>query len=336
MYMATTRALKKVCKLGLGDNRNSCVVTGWGVLCLFWLQLGTVFLAPAFGAEQDPGQLEFVNPGVTTETNIHFDKRYCTECHTDLLGNGKKASLRFKDFTLSCRCHGYTPDTYRHPVNIVLSPEKQKKIPEQFPLAQGRITCATCHDFRLHCLGKKRDAAGNTAFLRTGHLLSRTALCYQCHDEKKSPRIDPHNQLDKHGNIIEDKCLYCHVDIPDVIHGRLRKKDWGDQVVRLIGNLDVLCYRCHALQAELHPLSANHYIKPSSKIARNIQLSEQEYGIILPLDDSGTITCITCHNPHEKGVIPEKRAGAAGAGAKGRLRLPAGTGNICLACHRGK
>ncbi len=315
----------------------SSVRTAAGRLSLcFFIYFSPVFVVDSPGTALQEGLPGFVNPQVTAATNIHFDKKYCTECHTEISQDGQTAPLRFQDFTISCRCHGYTPDTYTHPVDISLSPEKQKRIPGQYPLADGKITCVTCHDFRLQCRDDVYPGKGNWAFLRISPLLSRTAICYQCHDERKFRMLDPHNQLDQNGKIVRDKCLYCHIDIPDVQHASLQKKKWDDQLVHLIGNLDALCYRCHYKQTKQHPINSNHLKKPTARILRSMHWAEQTFGIVMPLDDSGKITCITCHNPHEKGVIPERRTASAGAGKQARLRLPKAADKICLACHSNK
>jgi hypothetical protein len=57
---------------------------------------------------------------------------------------------------------------------------------------------------------------------------------------------------------------------------------------------------------------------------------ESQYGVILPVDENGKLTCITCHNPHEAGAIPKTLAGAKGAGEKLRHRLPK---VLCAECH---
>jgi cytochrome c peroxidase len=57
---------------------------------------------------------------------------------------------------------------------------------------------------------------------------------------------------------------------------------------------------------------------------------QAEFKIVLPLDQDGKVICVTCHNPHQKGLIPDQRAGATGAGAIHRHRL---AGNMCIKCH---
>lgn len=243
-------------------------------------------------------------------------------------------AMRFDDYTSTCRCHNYTPKNYTHPVGIQLSPEKRGKIPADFPLKDGTVTCATCHMMSLQCQADSSLKKINRAFLRGNPLAPRTDICYRCHDEAKYRMMDPHNQLDQEGNVVEEKCLYCHKRLPDVNKATLGSPKGVEELAAPIGKLDVLCYRCHYKQVKLHPINANHLKKPSARILLNIKRSERKLGIIMPLDEKGKITCVTCHNPHERGVIPANKSGAGGAGEVGRLRVPLGVDKICLACHQ--
>ncbi len=283
--------------------------------------------------ESDGRQLTFVNPDVSATTNIHFNKYYCSECHLTADG-GQYLKLRFDNYTQTCRCHNYTPETYTHPVGISLPPEKRKKIPADFPLKNGRITCATCHVMSLQCQADNSVKKFNRSFLRVNPRPSRTAICFRCHNEAKYRMMDPHNQIDEDGSIIKAKCLYCHKRLPDVNRATLDPLQGLEELVAPIGKLDVLCYRCHFKQVKLHPINANHLKKPPPRILNNIRRSERKLGIIMPLDAQGKITCVTCHNPHERGVIQQGKAGAGGAGEAGRLRVSKNGDKICLACHR--
>jgi hypothetical protein len=287
----------------------------------------------SFAEEIEAGRLTFVNPGVDANTNIHFSKYYCTECHIEGKGQGEIA-MRFDDYTVTCRCHNYTPETYTHPVGIELSPEKMETIPSNFPLKGNTITCVTCHIMSLQCRADSSMKKFNRAFLRVNPLSSRTAICYQCHNEAKYKMMDPHNQLDKDGEIVKEKCLYCHKWVPDVNKAIPVYVKGIGEFVASIGELDVLCYRCHYKQIQLHPINANHLKKPPARILRNMRRSERKLGIILPLDAQGKVTCVTCHNPHERGVIPANKTGAKGASEVGRLRVSKIGDKICLACHQ--
>ena len=135
--------------------------------------------------------------------------------------------------------------------------------------------------------------------------------------------LDIHIQLNAKGEIIVDKCLYCHSDKPD--ENRARYKD-----VKFIGDLEMLCQRCHQIRGN-HAGNFNHLVKPSAKALARMQAMEKKFGIILPLDENGQLTCITCHNPHGKGVIRAESPAARGAGSKYRQRLP---GRLCIECHQ--
>ena len=264
------------------------------------------------------------------DIDIHYTGKYCSECHEKTPVKGGDKFLKYDgDFTQLCKCHGFTPGTYIHPVNVVPSKEKRKKIPEDFPLKDGKISCSTCHDIYLQCRENPRYKIINRRFLRGAPYVSRTTLCFRCHDEKQYTMLDPHNQLTEKGAIIVDKCLYCHVEKPD-------EKTATFKEVRLIGNLEALCFRCHFKQSRFHPINANHLVKPSPAIIENMKDAEQKFGIILPLDYEGKITCPTCHNPHERGVIPWDKPGAKGASVKYRLRLSELNLQICIACHKDK
>ncbi len=263
-------------------------------------------------------------------TNVHYTGEYCSECHEKTPREGGDPLLKNNgDFTYLCRCHGYTPGSYIHPVNIVPSEEKKPLIPDDFPLVDNKISCVTCHDMYMQCQKNPRYEKLNRRFLRGAPYVSRTDLCFKCHDEKQYTMLDPHNQLTESGEIVEVKCLYCHEEKPD-------EKSSSFREVKLIGNLEVLCFRCHYKQSQFHPINANHLVKPSDRIIANMQDAKDKYGIILPLNYDGKITCPTCHNPHERGVIPKEKDSSKGASEKYRLRMSETKLQICVACHKEK
>jgi hypothetical protein len=280
----------------------------------------------------------FTDKNVTYETDLHYTGRFCTECHDKRPKKGGEKFLKFKgDFDQLCRCHGYTSSSYIHPVGLKPSEEKKSKIPDNLPLKDDMLTCSTCHDVYKQCRLDQRTKKRDPFFLRGAPFARRTDLCFKCHDEKKYKMLDPHNQIDEDGKIVDEKCLYCHKEKPDVKRATFKEAEGiHGSVVKLIGDLEVLCYRCHYKQSTLHPINANHLRKPSDITLEIMKESEKKLGIILPLNYEGEITCATCHNPHERGVIPTEKASAGGASEKFRLRLPGLTGEICVACHKDK
>lgn len=289
--------------------------------------------ARSAGSQHDQEIIPFSGQDVTNATNPHFTGKYCNECHDKVPGTGTGPLLKFNgDFNLLCRCHGYTSEKYIHPVDIVPSEEKKAVMPKDFPLRDGKITCSTCHDIYRQCQkneeivrirpGEKKFHRAEVMFLRGDPAQTRTELCFKCHDEQKYRKLDPHDQVDDRGRIIAEKCLYCHTEKPD-------EKTASYDNVKLIGDLRVICQRCHGAYTR-HPANVNHLRRPSDKLYERMRDLEVEFQVVLPLDSDGKMTCITCHNPHEGGVIPSEKKGAKGAGEEHRHRIPK---ILCVSCH---
>lgn len=80
-----------------------------------------------------------------------------------------------------------------------------------------------------------------------------------------------------------------------------------------------------------HAGNFDHMVKPSARMLSVMKNMEEKFGIILPLDSEGKMTCATCHNPHDTGVIPPESPASKGAGSKYRHRLPE---RLCIECHQ--
>ncbi|MEJ2364056.1 MAG: cytochrome c3 family protein [Deltaproteobacteria bacterium] len=253
-------------------------------------------------------------------TEFHYTGKYCDQCHEKTPVKGGNIYLKYDgDYNLLCKCHLKTPNSYIHPTNIVPSDKKKTKIPADLPLEKGKVTCLTCHDIYRQC----QERSVEKYSLRGMPYRKTTDFCFKCHDESDYQMLNPHKQLDEHGNIIVDKCLYCHTEVLDV------KKEHHEDP-KLIGNLGPLCQRCH-IRLAMRGGGFNHLAKPTPEIMAKIKQTEERFGAVLPLDEDGKTTCATCHNPHEKGVIPEGMPAARGAGSLHRLRLPP---PMCQWCHQ--
>jgi hypothetical protein len=260
---------------------------------------------------------------LNSSTDLHFTGKYCEECHESVPEKGQPPSLKFDgEFAQLCWCHGYTPGTYIHPVDVVPSEKKKLEIPDDMPLSKGKLVCTTCHDMYAQCQDDKRTKVINSKFLRGAPYPSRTTMCFKCHNRNQYKMLDPHNQLDEDGDIIELKCLYCHKKLPDVEISRFKD-------IELIGDMVPICKRCH-VGVERHPAGQNHLRVPKAKTLKRMKGLELERGVILPLDYEGKVTCATCHNPHERGVLPAESQGARGASEKFRHRIST---DFCKACH---
>jgi hypothetical protein len=296
----------------------------------------------AYGNENRLRNVEFINPEVIFTTNIHNNKNYCSECHEGKPARGSDRALRYNNYTLTCRCHGYTPENYNHPVGIKLSVAAKGNIPAKFPLEKGVITCNTCHAIAMQCEDGLGTPGQSRNFLRIDSRQSRTTICFSCHNKTKYARMNPHKQLNEQGDIIESKCRYCHIVKPDEKTDSLKKqRALASGNVEFVADFFTLCFRCHFGKTIQHVLgnssfltkNANHLKRPPPRILADMQAAEERLGVIFPLDDAGSLTCATCHNPHERGVIPHEKDSAKGASEKYRLRVTKNGSQICQACH---
>jgi len=257
---------------------------------------------------------------VTGSPEFHYTGKYCSECHEQTPERGGNKYLKYDgDYNLLCKCHLKTPDSYIHPTDIVPSDKKQTKIPSDLPLEEGKLTCLTCHDLYRQCQERVVDRYS----LRGMPYRRTTDFCFKCHDQSNYVMLDPHKQFDEKGEIVKEKCLYCHSEVPD--EKQVRRED-----PKLIGELGVLCQRCHIRMA-MRGGGFNHMARPTGGTLAKMTTTEEKFKAILPLDEQGRTTCATCHNPHDKGVISAEKPAAKGAGSTHRLRLP---DPMCKWCHR--
>lgn len=264
----------------------------------------------------------------------------CRTCHTT---NGKRSGKTVPRINKLCSsCHtAVSKHNYIHPSDITPSSSIKKNMDKLFQKqtksAAGKVTCTVCHDMAIQCLDKnKLERERNPMLLRGGPYSARSEVCYRCHDRQAYQRLNPHDQIDKKGQLKQDKCALCHNDINKLTDA----KSIADVDFIVTGNLSNMCTGCHKVKS--HPGGSfnfafsgrsskgpNHLVIPPQRVKRTIDLMSKKTGIRMPLDPrNNQIFCGTCHNPHQKGVIQVAES-AHGADERFRLRKQ----DICGQCH---
>jgi hypothetical protein len=88
----------------------------------------------------------------------------------------------------------------------------------------------------------------------------KTDICLNCHD-KENKIFDPHTQINSRGEIIQEKCLYCHQEKPDEQKATF---ETHKEEVKFKSDIESLCMGCHSRIYHLaHPVNAGHILKPS-------------------------------------------------------------------------
>lgn len=247
--------------------------------------------------------------------NPHGGRIYCLACHPDTPQPGQPVNFRHAGDSLQMcrRCHA---GVEHHPLGVASTPETWKMDFSRFPLEGEAVTCVTCHK-PPECLGA--DTTGNPRFLRGGPYNTAAEFCDRCHEGKSFSSLNPHDQMDPSGQVYEKKCLYCHAAVPAA--GATTAE------MRFTDALTALCVSCHQVGA--HP-GVDHLLPMPARMLATLAEYEEQRMVRLPLEDDRKVTCSTCHNPHERGLLK----GAAGVGADELKRLRLTTYNEqCTPCH---
>jgi hypothetical protein len=281
--------------------------------------------------------------------NPHGDSGLCSLCHTSAAGG--RETLRFGgNVSQLCQsCHdGRQASREVHVVGVTPSPALARRIPGDFPLAGGALTCLTCHDIARNCRADPPPAPSGPALLRGGRTPDPLLFCFQCHAPESYRPFNHHDQLEA-SKPKTDTCLWCHTDVPPVDSQPRDRAAYG---LRAKGA--ALCRNCHVV-AQSHPVAGHMSAPPSGDMLQYMSAYEMKSKIRLPfaqlleiadvtkraprsipLDEDGRVTCYSCHNPHERGLLPGGNPRAVGAdlkqAANHRLRIT--QGSVCVACHQ--
>jgi len=263
---------------------------------------------------------EVVEPD-PAQRNVHKE---CRGCHGDV--NPRTGKDLFEpgiEPTMVCLfCHHYS--TNHHPVNFIPTGESYFTDcgMSPLPLFEGEVRCLTCH--QAH---GGEGLAETPRLLRGGPYADRRDICFECHYAERYAGIYVHQMLDAEGRTRkvdgEPICLVCHSALPNPERDRTAD-------VRFKADVAFLCWRCHPPMPG--KFFEHHFMaSPREAMMAYIRGMERNQGVLVPLVPRDRITCSTCHNPHEAGVIVSPPA-RLGENRPSRLRLP--KAELCEVCHK--
>jgi hypothetical protein len=142
-------------------------------------------------------------------------------------------------------------------------------------------------------------------FLRRGETRALSGFCYRCHQQKNNTPNNFHIMLDENSKAIKEKCTFCHTKQldPDDFYPKqfLSADNPKKQKFDLRLPVEKICIGCHLETPHLN--AKLHQVKLASVMLQKLKDYEQQHKIRFPLIKQQTITCITCHNAHQKGVL---------------------------------
>jgi hypothetical protein len=255
----------------------------------------------------------------------HSKHGVCFTCHRTNDPSPSQGSAVFAggvDPSAACLdCHHYQEN--HHPVDFVPRDSEAIRVVSTFPLINGRVQCLTCH--QAHANAGSNNLSEPSNLLRSGPLRDRRDICFLCHRQEAYQDINPHKMLTPSGAVREVNgapvCLLCHSQQPT------RDSDPAD--VSFKADVAFLCWRCHSSMTGTF-MEKHHHAKVKKATRKQMEETVQAKGIDLPLARDGMITCSTCHNPHEQGVLM-RTAADVGTDKPHRLRLA--KKEACNACH---
>ncbi len=233
----------------------------------------------------------------------------------------------------------------------------------------GRVGCGSCHDphswsplaYKQPKDPSRIEGDTDSSFLRIADQ-SRSALCVNCHVDKKSiyltkhdltdeaddyiPRIDKRNKGGKNklDNIIGDSvagaCMHCHKP-----HNAKGAALWARNKGKADTPIAALCADCHQKDGLAKNKLPGKHTHPLQVDSKNIKHDKD-----IPFFDAkgnrnhknGKVDCASCHNPHQwdpqdAGNKAPEIANIEGNTANSFLRKTADSDSkLCVSCHADK
>jgi len=195
-----------------------------------------------------------------------------------------------------------------HVYNI--EPSTSITVPKDWPLTDNKLDCISCHsdkDIAEKIANKKALDKGIALidtkaddFLRGGPYVSLQSFCQNCHQTDDYQADNIHQMLNREGKVKEDNCLYCHDKQPE-INDETRQSLPVEQRAELRLPKEKICFGCHLKAPHLNALE--HQVDVDEAMQKHIKSVEESKKISLPLGDNKQVICISCHNPHQRGVL---------------------------------
>ena len=252
--------------------------------------------APAVSEQTSPAKPEDSPPGLPGR---------CGLCRQETGGTLDGIDLGAVD-AICLSCHdGRRARQERHPVGRVFA-RKDLVLPPSWPLADGRLSCATCHDVDKLCRGR-RAPRDNPTWLRGFRRSTPLEFCGHCHIASRDhQRHNPHLMTSTAGRVNDTTCRFCHTEVAQRRDGMIRRHEPA-----LLCSEPVLCMGCHPQHTDYFEpghLGAKMDLKTRQQLGTpSGHVTSQPAGIQdnqLPLAEGNRIVCSTCHNPHQVGVFP--------------------------------
>lgn len=211
----------------------------------------------------------------------HGDPDACTACHAPAVGDEGAGAL----LAITQTCRGCHPTADMHPVQV--APDRVA-VPQQFPLDDGLLSCASCHVEPAHT----PEVEVPRPYHRGGPYPDVRQLCYSCHERSEYTRTDPH-----HPDNVQDRddptCAACHSGPPE--------EGAAPADANLRFPTSESCKTCH--EGEVHQGVSSHVGKKLGPDALATLPST------VPLGEDATVQCFSCHDVH--GVVPGQEARVA-------------------------
>jgi len=190
-----------------------------------------------------------------------------------------------------------------HHVNN-LEPSSNIGIPKGWPLTDNKLDCISCHNDKDIADKKVVDTKADD-FLRGGPYVNLQSFCQNCHQNDDYQAANIHQMLNRAGKIKKDNCLYCHDKQPET-NDEKRQSLPVDQQAKLRLPKEKICFGCHLKTPHLNALE--HQVDVDEDMQKHIKLVEDSKQISLPLGDKQQVICISCHSPHQRGLLTSDSA----------------------------